>query len=199
MIQAAERTYTKDEHLELEVNAEDRHEFWDGEVRLMTGGTPDHNNIAGNLLVALKAALRGRPYRTFILDQRLWIPACSVYTYPDVMVVPQPLVLQTGRTDTVTNPCFIAEVLSNSTKSYDFPSETLRERGDKFLAYRTIPTFQEYLLIDQYSVYVEHHVKTSPNQWLLSEYASPDVTLTFNSLNCQVTIADLYDNIEFDS
>jgi Uma2 family endonuclease len=190
MIQAAERTYTKEEYLELEINSEDRHEFWDGEVRLMTGGTPDHNDIAGNLLVALKAALRGRPYRTFILDQRLWIPACSVYTYPDVMVVPQPLLLQTGRTDTVTNPCFIAEVLSNSTKSYD--------RGDKFLAYRTIPTFQEYLLIDQYSVYVEHHVKTSPNQWLLSEYVSPDVTLTFNSIDCKVTIADLYENIEFD-
>ena len=81
-------------------------------------------------------------------------------------------------------------MLSNSTKSYD--------RGDKFLTYRTIPTFQEYLLIDQYRVHVEHHVKTSPHQWLLSEYASPDVKLTFNTFECNVTIADLYENIEFD-
>ncbi|TVP68334.1 MAG: Uma2 family endonuclease [Leptolyngbya sp. LCM1.Bin17] len=190
MIQAAERTYTIEEYLDLEVNSEERYEFCDGNVRLMTGGTPDHNDIAGNLLVTLKAALRGKPYRTFILDQRLWIPARSTYTYPDIMVVPQPLQLQMGRTDTVTNPCFIAEVLSNSTKSYD--------RGDKFLAYRTIPTFQEYLLIDQYSVHVEHHVKTSPHQWLLSEYASPDVKLRFNTFECNVTIADLYENIEFD-
>jgi len=123
-----------------------------------------------------------------VTDQRLWIPACNLYTYPDVMVIPQPLELQTGRTDTVTNPCFIAEVLSNSTKDYD--------RGDKFLAYRTIPTFQEYLLVDQYSIHVEHHVKTSPNQWLLSEYSSPDITLTLSSFDCQFRIADLYEGID---
>jgi len=52
-------------------------------------------------------------------------------------------------------------------------------------------------LIDQYSIHVEHHIKTSPNQWLLSEYDSPDVTLSFNTFECQVTIADLYENIEF--
>jgi Uma2 family endonuclease len=189
MIQTVERIYTVEEYLELEINSEERHEFLDGAVRPTTGGTPDHNDIAGNLLVALKATLRGKPYRAFILDQRLWIAACGIYTYPDVMVVPQPLELQTGRSDTVTNPCFIAEVLSNSTKGYD--------RGEKFMAYRTIPTFQEYLLIDQYSIHVEHHVKTSPNQWLLSEYRSLDVTLSLNSFCCQVSISDLYENIEF--
>lgn len=189
MIQAVERTYTAEEYLELEVNSEERHEFVDGDIRPMTGGTPDHNAIAGNLLVALKLALRGKTYRTFVADQRLWIPAYNLYTYPDVMVVPQPLQLQTGRNDTVTNPCFMAEVLSTSTKGYD--------RGDKFLAYRTISTFQEYLLIDQYSVHVEHHVKTSPNQWLLSEYDSSDITLSFKSLDCQLKIADLYEDIDF--
>ena len=106
MMQIAERSFTKDEYLELELNSEERHEFLDGEVRLMTGGTPDHNDIAGNLLVALKSALRGRPYRTFVLDQRLWIPARNQYTYPDVMVVAQPLQLQTGRSDTVTKSLF---------------------------------------------------------------------------------------------
>jgi len=188
MIQTAKRTYTAEEYLELEVNSEERHEFVDGEIRLMTGGTPDHNDIAGNLLVALKSALRGKPFRTFVADQRLWIPARNLYTYPDVMVIQKPLQLQTGRTDTVTNPCFIAEVLSNSTKDYD--------RGDKFLAYRTIPSFQEYLLIDQYTLHVEHYVKTSPNQWLLSEYHTPDVTLAFNSFDCQVSVSDLYEGLD---
>ncbi|MFE4108093.1 Uma2 family endonuclease [Almyronema epifaneia] len=191
MIQAAERTYTVEEYLELEVNSEDRHEFWDGDIRLMTGGTPDPNDIAGNLLVLLKSALRGKPFRTFVADQRLWIPARNIYTYPDVMVVPKPIQLQTGRMDTVTNPCFIAEVLSTSTKDYD--------RGDKFLAYRTIPTFQEYLLIDQYAIHVEHYVKTSPNQWLLSEYRSPDVALSFNSFDCPVDISDLYEDIDLNA
>ena len=188
MIQAIDRICTAEEYLALEIDSEERHEFVDGEIRPIAGGTPDHNAIAGNLLVALKLALRGRPYRTFVADQRLWLPAANLYTYPDVMVVPQPLQLQTGRNDTVTNPCFIAEVLSTSTKGYD--------RGDKFLAYRTIATFQEYLLIDQYSIHVEHHIKTSPNQWLLSEYNSRDITLSFNSFDCQISIAELYEDID---
>ena len=185
MIGTVEQLYTAAEYLELELNSVERHEFWDGEIRPMTGGTPDHNLILGNLLMALKLGLRGQPYSTFVTDQRLWIPACNLYAYPDVMVVAHPLELQTGRTDTVVNPCLIGEVLSTSTKAYD--------RGDKFLAYRTVPTFQEYLLVDQYSIYVEHHVKTSPNQWLMSEYRSADTDLNMNSVDCRISIADLYE------
>ena len=85
------------------------------------------------------------------------------------MVCPKPMQLQTGRKDTVTNPCLIAEVLSTSTQNYD--------RGDKFVAYRTIPGFQEYL-IDQYRIHVEHYVKTGGNQWLLSKYDDLAIALT---------------------
>jgi len=81
--------------------------------------------------------------------------ACSCVQAPDITVVPKPMELQTGRTDTVVNPCFIAEVLPKSTQNYD--------RGEKFVAYRSIPSFQEYLLIDQYRIHVEHHVKTATN------------------------------------
>ena len=91
--------------------------------------------------------------------------------------------------DTIVNPCFIAEVLSKSTQNYD--------RGEKFVAYRTIPTFQEYLLIDQYRIYVEHHIKTDTNQWLLSEYDEPTITLSLSTLWLQIQIADLYENIDF--
>ena len=99
----------------------------------MTGGTPDHNDIAGNLYILLKLALKGKAYRTFYVDQRLWIPAVNLYTYPDVMVLQKPIELQTERKDTVINPCFIVEVLSKSTQNYD--------RSEKFAAYRTIPSF----------------------------------------------------------
>ncbi|WP_008316980.1 Uma2 family endonuclease [Leptolyngbya sp. PCC 6406] len=80
MMQTAERIYTTEEYLELELNSAERHEFVDGDIRLMTGGTPDHNVIAGNLLLVLKLALRGKSYSTFVTDQRLWIPACNLYT-----------------------------------------------------------------------------------------------------------------------
>jgi len=117
MTQALEqRTYSREEYLEFELASEERHEYVNGEIRLMTGGTPDHNEIVSNLLVALKLQLKEEPYRIFVTDQRLWIPDRNLYTYPDIMVVEKPLQLQTGRTDTVINPCFIAECYPNQPK-----------------------------------------------------------------------------------
>ncbi len=106
------------------------------------------------------------------------------------MVLPKPIELKMGRKDTVTNPCFIAEVLSKSTQNYD--------RSEKFFAYRTIPSFGEYLLVSQYEVRVEHYVKTAPDRWLLSEYSDPTTILTLNSFDLQLSIADLYENIDFE-
>ena len=189
MTQALKKNiYTPEEYLDQEILSEERHEYDNGEIRLMTGGTPNHNDLVSNLLIILKLALKGKSYRTFVTDQRLWLPERNLYTYPDIMVLEKPIQLQEKRTDTVMNPCLIAEVLSKSTKDYD--------RSEKFVAYRTIETFQEYLLIDQYVIQVEHYVKTAANQWLLSEYTDPEVRLTLSSVNIQFKIADLYENIE---
>jgi Uma2 family endonuclease len=183
-----QRIYSPAEYLELELASETRSEYRNGAIIPMTGGTPDHNELAINLASLLKFTLRGKPYRIFAIDQRLWIPDRNLYNYPDVMVIEKPLQLQTGRNDTVTNPCFIAEVLSKSTQDYD--------RGEKFSAYRTIDSFREYLLIDQYNIRVDHYVKTAPNQWLLTEYTELNVVLSLNTLDMQIEIAALYENID---
>lgn len=188
--QTKERTYTAEEYLDLEIASESRNEYCNGEIISMTGGMPNHNDIGGNLYILLKTALKGKNYRSFYADQRLSIPDANIYTYPDVMIVPKPIELQAGRKDTVVNPCFIAEVLSKSTQNYD--------RSEKFVAYRTIPSFQEYLLVSQYSVLVEHYVKTAPDRWLLAEYTDPTTILTLSSLDLQIVIADLYENIDFE-
>jgi Uma2 family endonuclease len=189
IIQTEKKIYTVEEYLELELTSETRSEYRSGEIIQMTGGTPNHNDISGNLYILLKSTLKTQDYQVFHVDQRLWIPEVNLYTYPDVMVTPKPLELQTGRKDTVVNPYFIAEVLSKSTQNYD--------RSEKFAAYRTLPHFKEYLLIDQYRVYVEHYVKTAVNQWLLTEYHDENMSLSFNSFEFQIQIADLYENIEF--
>ena len=187
--QLAKKTYSVDEYLELEIVSEIRNEYRNGEIIPMTGGTPNHNDISGNLYLLLKPLLKAKGFRVFHADQRLWIPDVKIHTYPDVMVASKPLQMQDGRKDTITNPCFIAEVLSRSTQNYD--------RSEKFAAYRTIDTFQEYLLIDQYRIHVEHHVKTAVNQWLFSEYDDPSVTIALRFADVQIQIADLYDNIDF--
>ncbi|WP_310485420.1 Uma2 family endonuclease [Chamaesiphon sp. VAR_48_metabat_403] len=188
--QTKERIYTPEEYLELEIASDTRNEYRNGEIIPMTGGMPNHNEITSIFNAILRLKLKGKPYSIFSSDQRLWIPEANLYTYPDIMVVPKPIELQTGRKDTVTNPCFIAEVLSKSTQNYD--------RSEKFVAYRTIPSFGEYLLVSQYSVRVEHYVKTAPDRWLLSEYTDPSTILTLNSFDLQLAIADLYENIDFE-
>lgn len=184
------KTYTAEEYLALEVESDTRSEFRNGAVVEMTGGTPEHNEITGMFIFLLRAALRKQLYSIFVADQRLWIPDANLYTYPDVMVTPRPPALKPGRKDTVMNPILIGETLSESTQGYD--------RGEKFAHYRTIDTFQEYLLIDQYSPHVEHYVKQATKQWLFTEYNSLENSFTLVSVPVEIALSELYEAIEFD-
>ncbi len=183
------RIYTPEEYLAFEVNSQIRHEYINGEIIPMTGGIPEHNEIASILNAALRVSLKGKPYSIFVADQRLWIPDRNLYTYPDVMVVPRPLQRQQGQTDTIINPVMISEVLSKSTKSYD--------RDEKFAAYRTISTFQEYLLIDQYTPHVEQYFKTDTNKWIFTEYNDMESSISLSSVPFEIRLADFYENVEF--
>jgi hypothetical protein len=181
--------YTAEEYLAIEISSETRHEYINGEIIPMAGGTPEHDEIASILNAILRINLRGKPYSIFIADQRLWIPEKKLYTYPDVMIVQRPIQLQMGRKDTVTNPIFIAEILSQSTKGYD--------KDEKFSAYRTIPSFQEYLLVDQYSQHIEHYSKSGFNQWIFSEYNNSEDYINLTSISCGISLLEVYDDIEF--
>ncbi|OUC13057.1 MAG: hypothetical protein B0A82_19415 [Alkalinema sp. CACIAM 70d] len=182
-------SYTAEQYLELEVSAETRSEYWNGEIVPMSGGTPTHNKISSNMNGLLWLGLKGKPYDLFIADQRLAIPARNIYAYPDIMILPRPIELQAGRKDTVMNPILIAEVLSDSTEAYD--------RNKKFSAYRTISTFQEYVLIDQYQPHVEHYVKQGAHQWLFTEYDGLDQRIILTSISVEISLADLYENVAF--
>ncbi len=184
------RTYSPEEYLELEIQAETRNEYINGEIIPMSGATPNHNRITGNLYAALNFALKRKPYEVFVADQRLWIPRKRIYTYPDIVLVQGALELQEGRKDTITNPLIIVEVLSKSTGNYD--------QTDKFAAYRTIPSFQEYILIDQYSLRMEHYVKTEPRKWVFQEYDESDISLCLTSIAFEIALADLYEKVEFE-
>ncbi len=175
------------EYLAWEVTAETRHEYRNGEIYAMTGGTPNHNRLIRNLCTALTLGLRGQDYEVFVADQRLWIPEVNRYTYPDVMVIAGELVYQPGRRDTVMNPWLIVEVLSEFTRDYD--------RGEKFAAYRTLPSFQAYLLVDQYAYQVESHTQTAQGQWVSQTYEGLDTDIALPSLNLLLPLADLYDRV----
>lgn len=187
----AEKHYTPEEYLALEEKAEYKHEYRNGEIMAMTGGTINHNEIVTNLCTYLKVALKGQKYRVFIGDVRLWIPRYNQYTYPDVMVISGDPIYQGKGNTTITNPMLIMEVLSQSTQDYD--------RGTKFNYYRSIPELREYILIDQYSLKIEQFSKNNQGQWMLTEYETEEKTLSLESLNLQLNITDIYEQVKFEN
>ena len=183
------KIYTINEYLDLEINSNERHEYIKGEIFKMTGGTPNHNKIALNLASALNFAFKQKSFQVFFADQRVWIPNYQIYTYPDIMIIKDNLKFQEGRKDTLLNPYIIIEVLSKSTRSYD--------KDEKFGAYRSIESFCEYLLIDQYKLQVEQYSKTDNNQWLFREYNKEQDTIKFEKINFEIPLIDIYDKVDF--
>lgn len=184
------KIYTPDEYLKLEEASDEKHEYRNGEVVLMTGGTTNHNRLVLEFCTYLNFALREQNSEVFVGDVRLWIPRYRQYTYPDIMVVEGQTVYHPPGTTTITNPSIIVEVLSKSTQA--------RDRGDKFRFYRSIPEFKEYVLIDQYSVLVEHFVKTADHQWMLTEYETKESKLSLNSVDFEISLDELYKRVAFD-
>jgi Uma2 family endonuclease len=181
--------YTPEEYLKLEAESTDKHEYRDGEIILMTGGTTNHNRLVVDFCTYLNLALMEQNSEVFAGDVRLWISQYREYTYPDVMVVQEKPIYQLPGTTTITNPSLIVEVLSKSTKA--------RDLGDKFRYYRSIPEFKEYILIDQYSVLVEHFVKTVDGKWVLTEYETKEEVLKLESVQFEITLQELYKRVNF--
>lgn len=113
-----------DEYRAMEETHPERHEYRNGEIITMTGGSEAHSAIASNLLIYLGFLLRDTDFRLYNSDLRIWIPDYQCGTYADLMVVDRQPELNSDRNDEILNPRLIVEVLSPSTESYD--------RGENF-------------------------------------------------------------------
>jgi Uma2 family endonuclease len=189
-MQTQQQYYTPEEYLKLEEAAEYKSEYLDGQIVPMAGGSTNHNQIALNFSTELNFAFKKQNYRVYMGNVRLWIPERRFYTYPDVMLIAGEPEYYNNRTDTVTNPQVIVEVLSDSTQGYD--------REEKFRAYRTIASFQEYLLIDQNSIHIDHFSQTGKKRWELREYDQEDEALALTTVPCEISLLDLYNKVKFE-
>lgn len=183
------RRYTPEEYLALEDAAETRSEYRNGEIIPMTGGTTNHNRISLNLAGSINLAFAQADYEVFMADVKLWIPDEQVYTYPDVMVVAGAVDYHNRRNDIILNPRVIIEVLSKSTEDYD--------RLGKFALYRTIPSFQEYVLVNQTRIQVEHYTKQAAKRWLLEDLDIEDAQVRFASIPFAISLEELYSRVQF--
>jgi Uma2 family endonuclease len=189
LTQSPPKTLSLEEYRNLETIAEVKHEYHDGEIIEMTGGSINHNSILINLIVLLKLALRGTNYRLQSSDLRLWIPQYNRGLYPDLMIIAGEPLFSDNRNDEILNPCLIIEVLSPSTSGYD--------RGDKFRYYRSLPQLNQYLLVSQGEILIESYSKTSENNWLLQEYTPARGIISLDSLGISLNLADIYEGIDF--
>ncbi len=132
--------YTYAQYVALEIESSTKHEFLDGEIYAMAGGTEDHSALAANTIAALVAMLGDRKCRVHTSDLRLYVDAVGLATFPDAAVIcgaleqhpPSPVA-------TALNPTVVVEVTSDSSEEYD--------TGVKLDAYRTVATLQEYVVV----------------------------------------------------
>jgi Uma2 family endonuclease len=191
-MQAVEKKdFTLQEYLQLEEKSDLKNEYINGRIIPMAGGTVNHNRIAGNFYAVLNFALKQEDNEVFNSDMRLWIPKQRIYTYPDITIIIGEPEFFDNRQDTITNPKIIIEVLSKSTENYD--------RECKFKAYRTIPSFEEYLLVEQNKISIEHYSKTANKRWSLQEYDEEDKLINFVSIPLEIRLQDLYNKVKFDA
>lgn len=183
MFQHSQRHYTEDDYFAVEASSGIKHEFYQGEIFAMAGASLAHNHLSANVLTALRGAVRPRNCSAFGSDLRVKTPD-GLFTYPDVMVVCGPVSLSQDRPDTVTNPQVIVEVLSDATRDYD--------RGEKFSLYQAIPSFQEYFLVEQDRVYIEHWQRQSGGNWTSQTYTALDAVLPFSSLGVSLALREIY-------
>lgn len=178
-----------EEYLAQEEVAEEKSELINGEIIKMAGSSANHNRLAVNFSRLLPLEVNDQSYEIFMSDMKLWPPHFKNYFYPDVMVIKGEPCFTDAKQTAVTNPCFIAEVLSVSTEGFD--------KNQKFGFYRTISELQEYLLIDQSAYRVELYRKVGDRQWLLTELCGQAEVIGLESVAVEITLADLYKRVIF--
>ena len=185
-----EKIYTVPQYLELEAQTGERHAFYNGIIVAMPGGTIAHNRITKNMVQYLGNLLdQQNNLEIFGSDQKIYLPKYHYYVYPDAVVVVQPPIIAEEETNAITNPLLIVEVLSPSTEAYD--------RGQKFLEYRSLPSFREYVLVRQNAPEVLTFFREEPDLWRENMVTGLDQSVYFRSIEAQLALQLIYRNIEF--
>ena len=153
----------------------------------MSGGSRAHALISGNALRVVGNQLVGRPCEVYGSDMKVRIEKANVFRYPDLSALCGPTLTYDEADDVICNPSVIVEVLSPSTEAYD--------RGDKFALYRLLDSLAEYVLVSQDKVEVELHRRVGPGKWSSTLYNGKEDTLELTTIDCRVSLKELYDKV----
>ena len=182
--------FTPEEYLALERPSEIRHEYLDGTVYAMAGETPEHSLVCFNLGGIMHAQLKGKPCRGFSPNIKVRTDQSGLFAYPDLTIVCGEPLYHDNHRDILTNPTVIFEVLSRSTAAYD--------RGEKSLRYRIhLSSLKDFILVAQDKPHLEHYSRQQDGTWAYTEINGLDSSIVLNSIECQLSLAELYAGIPF--
>ncbi|MCU0470149.1 MAG: Uma2 family endonuclease [Arcicella sp.] len=181
--------FTVEEYMNMELHADYKHEYHDGEIITMPGGTINHSKIGLNVATTLKFRQKGKSCKPFNSDMAIAINDFR-YVYPDVSVVCGEPIMGILNKNSIQNPTLIIEVLSEGTASYD--------SGDKFRKYREIKTLKEYVLIDQESFLVEVFSKLEDNHWDLRVFNQANNIIPLKSIDTEISMQEIYEEVDFE-
>jgi len=184
-----QKFYSDEEYLAFEREAEDKHEFIDGEIVAMAGASREHNLIGTNTTIILGVQLRGKGCEIYANDMRVRMKK-GRYGYPDIVVVCEKPNFADDEFDVLLNPLIVVEVLSKTTR--------FRDKTEKLKTYQKMESIRDVLLIEQTEPRIEHYIKQTPNQWLLRIYEYLGETIVLESLGCELPVAEIYAQIEFE-
>lgn len=186
---AAKTKLTVAEYLAFERASESKHEYFDGDVFAMTGGTPAHSLIASNFIREAGNALKDHPCVVYTSDLRVKVNPSGLYTYPDVTIVCGEQRFDDDQRDTLINPTVVVEVLSKSTASYD--------RGPKSKHFRKIVSLQALIFIEQDSPSVEVYRRQSDGNWVMSDATELTDSIAIESIGISIPLVEIYRNVTF--
>jgi Uma2 family endonuclease len=181
------------EYVEREATSTVKHEFHNGQIVEMAGGTPPHAQIALNFGTFLNICLfkKNAPFIAYGSDAEIYITELDKSLYADVSAVEEKPILFAHYKTLITNPLLIVEVLSEGTQDYD--------RHKKFEFYQKIPSFKEYVLVHQDEPKVEiYYCKNGKRHvWNYTFYTGLSDNIKLQSVGCSLRLKDIYRNIEF--
>ncbi len=187
MNQAVLSRLSEQDYLHDEMNGESRHEYVDGVAFAMAGAGEAHNLISLNIASKLREFVRGSPCRVYISDMKLHVETWKAYYYPDIMVVCDPA---DNHDYFKEHPSVVLEVLSPATERTD--------RREKMLAYRTLPSLREYLLVAADRRKVERYCRDEQEEWKLVESVEPDV-VQLQSIGATLSLDEIYEEVKLDN
>jgi Uma2 family endonuclease len=183
---ASATRFTAAEYLALEAASETKHELVNGIIVAMAGGSPAHNALSANTIVALARMVRNQGCLVLTSDQRVHVPATGLYTYPDVTVACGERQYDDSTPRSLLNPTCLVEVTSKTTEDFD--------RGSKFVHYQSIASLREYVVVSHRERRVDVYRRTDSGQWLITTYTAPDAAIEL--LYGTATLTEIYANID---